>query len=79
MESPTESPPRKAKPLTPDSLAAEGEGASGSSSGIAERLGGTWLLAPAIGYGASGEHQGFPGTVSIGTAEDIAAWKARKA
>ena len=38
MESPTESPPRKAKPLTPDSLAAEGEGASGSSSGIAERL-----------------------------------------
>ena len=36
--------------------------------GIAERLGGTWLLAPAIGYGASGEHQGFPGTVSIGTA-----------
>jgi mycofactocin system creatininase family protein len=26
-----------------------------------------WLLAPAIGYGASGEHEGFPGTVSIGT------------
>ena len=26
------------------------------------------LLAPAIAYGASGEHQGFPGTVSIGTA-----------
>lgn len=26
------------------------------------------MLAPAIGYGASGEHQGFPGTVSIGTA-----------
>ncbi len=25
------------------------------------------MLAPAIGYGASGEHQGFPGTVSIGT------------
>jgi len=25
------------------------------------------LLAPAIAYGASGEHQGFPGTVSIGT------------
>ena len=24
-------------------------------------------LAPAIGYGASGEHEGFPGTVSIGT------------
>jgi creatinine amidohydrolase/Fe(II)-dependent formamide hydrolase-like protein len=26
-----------------------------------------YLLAPAIAYGASGEHEGFPGTVSIGT------------
>jgi mycofactocin system creatininase family protein len=26
-----------------------------------------WLVAPAIAYGASGEHEGFPGTVSIGT------------
>lgn len=26
-----------------------------------------WLVAPAIGYGASGEHEGFPGTISIGT------------
>jgi mycofactocin precursor peptide peptidase len=26
-----------------------------------------WLLAPAIAYGASGEHQSFPGTISIGT------------
>lgn len=25
------------------------------------------LVAPAIAYGAAGEHQGFPGTVSIGT------------
>lgn len=25
------------------------------------------MLAPPIAYGASGEHQGFPGTVSIGT------------
>ena len=25
------------------------------------------MVAPAISYGASGEHQGFPGTVSIGT------------
>jgi mycofactocin precursor peptide peptidase len=37
---------------------------------VAERLaagpGGDWLLAPAIAYGASGEHQSFPGTVSIG-------------
>lgn len=30
------------------------------------RLGGA-LLAPVIPYGASGEHEGFPGTVSIGT------------
>ena len=38
---------------------------------VAERLadgdGSNWMLAPAIGYGASGEHEGFPGTVSIGT------------
>jgi mycofactocin precursor peptide peptidase len=26
-----------------------------------------WMLAPPIGYGASGEHESFPGTVSIGT------------
>jgi len=26
-----------------------------------------WMLAPPIGYGASGEHEGFPGTISIGT------------
>ena len=26
-----------------------------------------WAVAPAIAYGASGEHQSFPGTVSIGT------------
>lgn len=26
-----------------------------------------WLVAPAVAYGASGEHQGFPGTISIGT------------
>lgn len=25
------------------------------------------LLAPALAYGASGEHEGFPGTISIGT------------
>ncbi|MGE2732809.1 mycofactocin biosynthesis peptidyl-dipeptidase MftE [Mycolicibacterium vaccae] len=28
---------------------------------------GPWQVAPAVGYGASGEHEGFPGTVSIGT------------
>lgn len=26
-----------------------------------------WVIAPAVAYGASGEHEGFPGTVSIGT------------
>lgn len=27
----------------------------------------SWLAAPPIAYGASGEHQSFPGTISIGT------------
>jgi mycofactocin precursor peptide peptidase len=35
-------------------------GASGSLDGA--------LLAPPLAYGASGEHEGFPGTISIGTA-----------
>ncbi|MCV7383363.1 mycofactocin biosynthesis peptidyl-dipeptidase MftE [Mycolicibacter longobardus] len=40
--------------------------------GMAERLAGTraghdWPVAPAIAYGASGEHQSFAGTISIGT------------
>ena len=35
--------------------------------GSADRNESNWMLAPAIGYGASGEHEGFPGTVSIGT------------
>jgi mycofactocin precursor peptide peptidase len=26
-----------------------------------------WMMAPAVAYGASGEHQSFPGTISIGT------------
>ena len=34
---------------------------------LADRNESNWVLAPAIGYGASGEHEGFPGTVSIGT------------
>jgi mycofactocin system creatininase family protein len=36
------------------------EEASGSLDGA--------LLAPALAYGASGEHEGFPGTISLGTA-----------
>lgn len=40
--------------------------------GVAERLAEAdhdsgWMLASPIGYGASGEHESFPGTVSIGT------------
>ena len=34
---------------------------------LTDRNESNWVLAPAIGYGASGEHEGFPGTVSIGT------------
>ena len=39
---------------------------------LADRLSGpsepVWRVAPAIGYGASGEHESFDGTVSVGTA-----------
>ncbi|MGV0792870.1 mycofactocin biosynthesis peptidyl-dipeptidase MftE [Mycolicibacterium sp. XJ1819] len=35
--------------------------------GVAARDPRQWLIAPAIGYGASGEHEEFGGTVSIGT------------
>jgi creatinine amidohydrolase len=38
---------------------AAAEGAVASLDGV--------LLAPALAYGASGEHEGFPGTISIGT------------
>ena len=46
--------------------------AAAVASRVAERLADAdqesgWMLAPAIGYGASGEHESFPGTVSIGT------------
>ncbi|MGH3969683.1 MAG: mycofactocin biosynthesis peptidyl-dipeptidase MftE [Mycobacterium sp.] len=49
--------------------------ATAVSGGVVARLaevparggGWQWLVAPAVGYGASGEHQSFPGTVSIGT------------
>ena len=45
--------------------------ASAVARGAAERLAeadhdSEWMLAPPIGYGASGEHESFPGTVSIG-------------
>lgn len=35
---------------------------------LVERGDPDWVVAPPIGYGASGEHEGFAGTVSIGTA-----------
>lgn len=35
--------------------------------GARARLERDWLVAPAIAYGASGEHQDFAGTISIGT------------
>lgn len=46
--------------------------ASAVARAVAARLGERsqqdWLVAPAIAYGASGEHQSFPGTISIGAA-----------
>lgn len=52
-------------PLNTDSLIA-----SAVALGVADRLGGhdagVWV-APTLEYGSSGEHQSFPGTVSIGT------------
>lgn len=41
--------------------------ATAVASAVAARLGPGALVAPAIAYGSSGEHQQFPGTVSIGT------------
>ncbi|OBJ04094.1 mycofactocin system creatininase family protein [Mycobacterium sp. 1245499.0] len=35
--------------------------------GTRGRLGHEWLVAPALAYGASGEHQSFAGTISLGT------------
>jgi mycofactocin precursor peptide peptidase len=35
--------------------------------GVVTRLEQDWLVAPAVAYGASGEHQSFAGTISIGT------------
>ncbi len=48
-------------PLGTDTLVATAVAAR-----LAARLPGAWV-APALAYGSSGEHQSFPGTVSIGT------------
>jgi creatinine amidohydrolase len=50
-------------------LATDGMVANAVTRAAAERLdagGTTVLVAPSVSYGASGEHEGFPGTVSIG-------------
>jgi mycofactocin precursor peptide peptidase len=41
--------------------------ARGARARLQARLEREWLVAPAISYGASGEHQSFAGTISIGT------------
>ncbi len=41
--------------------------ARGAGQSAGPRLEQDWLVAPAIAYGASGEHQSFAGTISIGT------------
>lgn len=41
--------------------------ARGARAGLEARLERDWCVAPAIAYGASGEHQSFAGTISIGT------------
>lgn len=41
--------------------------AAAVAGGVVSRLGRDWLLAPAVAYGASGEHQSFAGTISLGT------------
>ncbi|OBJ26151.1 mycofactocin system creatininase family protein [Mycobacterium sp. 1165196.3] len=41
--------------------------ATAVAGGARGRLGHEWLVAPALAYGASGEHQSFAGTISLGT------------
>ena len=48
-------------PLTTDTVVAQ----TVAEAAVPELTGA--VLAPALGYGASGEHEGFPGTISIGT------------
>lgn len=42
-------------------------GVAGAGGCVGQELGTAPLVAPALAYGASGEHQDFPGTISIGT------------
>lgn len=59
-------------PLGTDTLIAEGLAESAATAALADLPGGTaeppYLIGPSLTVSASGEHAGFPGTLSIGTA-----------
>ncbi|HEY8481800.1 MAG TPA: mycofactocin biosynthesis peptidyl-dipeptidase MftE [Spirillospora sp.] len=73
-------------PLSTDTVIAEAV-ASRAAAVLRARGAGPVTVAPAIAYGASGEHAGFPGTISIGhealraviveTVRSLAAWAGR--
>ncbi|TDC68063.1 mycofactocin biosynthesis peptidyl-dipeptidase MftE [Actinomadura sp. GC306] len=73
-------------PLSTDTVIAEAVAARAAGVLRAEAAGAV-LVAPAIAYGASGEHAGFPGTISIGhealhavvveTVRSLAEWAGR--
>ncbi|WP_347876764.1 mycofactocin biosynthesis peptidyl-dipeptidase MftE, partial [Actinomadura sp. 7K534] len=78
-------------PLSTDTVIAEAVAARAAGvlrdARLDEGVAGPVLIAPAIAYGASGEHAGFPGTVSIGhealhaviveTVRSLAEWAGR--
>ncbi|TDD66493.1 mycofactocin biosynthesis peptidyl-dipeptidase MftE [Actinomadura darangshiensis] len=73
-------------PLSTDTVIAQAV-AEGAAARLRAMSGGPVQVAPAIAYGASGEHAGFPGTVSIGhealhaviveTVRSLALWAGR--
>ncbi|MEB3019668.1 mycofactocin biosynthesis peptidyl-dipeptidase MftE [[Mycobacterium] crassicus] len=54
-------------PLDTDTRIAQALARAMSDRLASSRPGQDWPVAPAVAYGASGEHQSFPGTISIGT------------
>lgn len=54
-------------PLDTDTRIARAVARGAAQRLAASRPGVDWPVAPAVAYGASGEHQSFPGTISIGT------------
>ncbi|MFD0905412.1 mycofactocin biosynthesis peptidyl-dipeptidase MftE [Actinomadura sediminis] len=70
-----------------DDLGASVSGASVPGASMPGAAGGPVLVAPAVAYGSSGEHAGFPGTISIGrdalelvlveTVRSLALWAGR--